>query len=102
MPTTISDAHCHFFSTPFFAALGGDAALAQLGWEPPGTAAALADRGVRGAGSHARGRAGAATAGWGAAGTRRGARGSVGGGARSPSRRARGADCEPAGRRRVG
>jgi len=40
----INDAHCHFFSTPFFAALGGDAALAKLGWEPPGTAAALADR----------------------------------------------------------
>jgi len=42
----INDAHCHFFSTPFFAALGGDAALAKLGWEPPGSAAALADRWV--------------------------------------------------------
>ncbi len=42
----INDAHCHFFSTPFFAPLGGDAALAQLGWEAPGTAAALADRWV--------------------------------------------------------
>ena len=42
----INDAHCHFFSTPFFATLGGDAALAKLGWEPPGTAEALADRWV--------------------------------------------------------
>jgi predicted TIM-barrel fold metal-dependent hydrolase len=41
---TINDAHCHFFSTPFFAALGGDAALARLGWEAPGDAARLADR----------------------------------------------------------
>ena len=40
----LNDAHCHFFSTPFFAALGGDAALAKLGWELPGTAEALADR----------------------------------------------------------
>jgi uncharacterized protein len=40
----LCDAHCHFFSTPFFAALGGDAALGKLGWEPPGTAVALADR----------------------------------------------------------
>ena len=29
----VNDAHCHFFSTPFFAALGGDAALARLGWD---------------------------------------------------------------------
>src|SRR5438874_3937621 len=42
----INDAHCHFFSTPFFAALGGDAAIAKLGWDPPGTAEALADRWV--------------------------------------------------------
>ncbi len=42
----VNDAHCHFFSTPFFAALGGDAAVAKLGWQPPGTAAALADRWV--------------------------------------------------------
>jgi predicted TIM-barrel fold metal-dependent hydrolase len=42
----INDAHCHFFSTPFFAGLGGDAALATLGWDPPGTAEALADRWV--------------------------------------------------------
>src|SRR5260221_10484093 len=40
----INDAHCHFFSTPFFGALGGDAAIAKLGWEAPGTAGALADR----------------------------------------------------------
>ena len=42
----INDAHCHFFSTPFFAPLGGDAALAKLGWDAPGTADALADRWV--------------------------------------------------------
>ena len=42
----INDAHCHFFSTPFFATLGGDAALAKLGWDAPGTAEALADRWV--------------------------------------------------------
>lgn len=42
----INDAHCHFFSTPFFAPLGGDAAVARLGWETPGTAEALADRWV--------------------------------------------------------
>jgi hypothetical protein len=44
MPATINDVHCHFFSTPFFAALGGDQALATLGWEAPGTAEGLADR----------------------------------------------------------
>ena len=42
----INDAHCHFFSTPFFASLGGDSALAKLGWDGPGTADALADRWV--------------------------------------------------------
>ncbi len=42
----INDAHCHFLSTPFFASLGGDAALARLGWDAPGTAEALADRWV--------------------------------------------------------
>jgi uncharacterized protein len=42
----INDAHCHFFSAPFFVSLGGDAALATLGWDPPGTAEALADRWV--------------------------------------------------------
>jgi predicted TIM-barrel fold metal-dependent hydrolase len=46
LPAALNDAHCHFFSTPFFAALGGDAALAQLGWDAPGTADALADRWV--------------------------------------------------------
>ncbi|PYR18385.1 MAG: amidohydrolase [Acidobacteria bacterium] len=42
----MNDAHCHFFSTPFFGALGGDAALAKLGWDAPGTAESLADRWV--------------------------------------------------------
>src|SRR5215510_11222626 len=42
----MNDAHCHFFSAPFFAALGGDAALAKLGWDPPGTAETLARRWV--------------------------------------------------------
>ena len=42
----INDAHCHFFSTPFFATLGGETALAKLGWDAPGTAVALADRWV--------------------------------------------------------
>jgi predicted TIM-barrel fold metal-dependent hydrolase len=40
----INDAHCHFFSAPFFAALGGDAALKKLEWDAPGSAEALADR----------------------------------------------------------
>jgi predicted TIM-barrel fold metal-dependent hydrolase len=53
----VNDAHCHFFSTQFFAALGRQledvdpgspdaTALAKLGWDPPGTAEALADRWV--------------------------------------------------------
>jgi len=42
----INDAHCHFFSTPFFASLGGETALAKLGWDAPGDAEALADRWV--------------------------------------------------------
>src|SRR5262245_30899406 len=42
----LNDVHCHFFSTPFFNALGGDAAIASLAWDPPGTAEALADRWV--------------------------------------------------------
>jgi predicted TIM-barrel fold metal-dependent hydrolase len=46
MPASLNDAHCHFFSTPFFAALGGDAAVAKLGWDAPGDAGALADRWV--------------------------------------------------------
>jgi predicted TIM-barrel fold metal-dependent hydrolase len=53
----LNDAHCHFFSTPFFAALGGDAALAQLGWDAPGTADALADRWVAELDRHRVGRA---------------------------------------------
>jgi hypothetical protein len=51
----MNDAHCHFFSTPFFAALGRqlkdadekaphETALSKLGWDAPGTAEALADR----------------------------------------------------------
>jgi uncharacterized protein len=42
----LNDCHCHFFSTPFFATLGGDTALATLGWDAPGSAEALADRWV--------------------------------------------------------
>src|SRR5258708_28104016 len=42
----INDAHCHFVSTSLCAPLGGDGALAKLGWEAPGTAEALADRWV--------------------------------------------------------
>ncbi|HZT78285.1 MAG TPA: amidohydrolase family protein [Vicinamibacterales bacterium] len=43
---TLNDAHVHFFSSPFFSALGGDAALATLQWNAPGSADALADRWV--------------------------------------------------------
>ena len=56
-----NDAHCHFFSTAFFAALGRglkdagpastvapeDAAIARLGWDAPGSPEQLADRWVR-------------------------------------------------------
>ena len=53
----VCDAHCHFFSAGFFAALGRDPAApaagdpavelpARLGWDPPGPPAALADRWV--------------------------------------------------------
>ena len=53
----INDAHCHFFSSRFFATLGsqltppvpGDPAVAvpeRLGWQPPGDPASLADRWV--------------------------------------------------------
>lgn len=42
----LNDTHCHFFSTPFFAALGGNAAITALAWDAPGTADALADRWV--------------------------------------------------------
>jgi len=41
---SLNDVHCHFFSAPFFAALGGDAALAALQWDAPGPSDALADR----------------------------------------------------------
>jgi hypothetical protein len=42
----VNDAHCHFFSMPFFAPLGGESAIARLGWDAPGTPEALADRWV--------------------------------------------------------
>jgi predicted TIM-barrel fold metal-dependent hydrolase len=42
----LNDTHCHFFSTPFYAAVGGDAAIKSLGWDAPGSAEALADRWV--------------------------------------------------------
>src|SRR5262245_62733744 len=42
----LNDVHCHFFSEPFFNALGGETAINSLGWDPPGTADALADRWV--------------------------------------------------------
>jgi len=59
----VNDAHCHFFSAAFFAALGKglkdsgpvssaravtpeDAAIARLGWDPPGSPERLADRWV--------------------------------------------------------
>lgn len=52
----VNDAHCHFFSQPFFAALGrqrpsgatsADRTAADLGWDPPGAPEELADRWVR-------------------------------------------------------
>ena len=53
----VHDAHCHFFSAAFFAALGHDPAAraagdpavelpARIGWDPPGPPEALADRWV--------------------------------------------------------
>jgi predicted TIM-barrel fold metal-dependent hydrolase len=52
----LNDAHCHFFSTTFFASLGrglkdagaapAAAAIAKLGWEAPGSPEQLADRWV--------------------------------------------------------
>jgi len=52
--TSINDAHCHFFSARFFAALAAQkgivaedpstAVTALLEWEPPGSPVALADR----------------------------------------------------------
>ena len=53
----LNDAHCHFFSPQFFTALGRQTTPPsenpavtipeQLGWDPPGTPAALADRWVK-------------------------------------------------------
>jgi len=50
----INDAHCHFFSDAFFAALGrrppplaeqpAAEVIRVLGWDPPGPAEELADR----------------------------------------------------------
>src|SRR5689334_5409985 len=48
----VNDAHCHFFSRPFFASLGGEPAIARLGWDPPGTAEELADRWANELGRH--------------------------------------------------
>src|SRR5260370_3551286 len=53
----LNDAHCHFFSRKFFAALGrglpgvdtghaADTAVARLEWEAPGAPEQLADRWV--------------------------------------------------------
>ena len=42
----INDVHCHFFSSSFFDALGGENAIAKLGWDAPGSPAELADRWV--------------------------------------------------------
>ncbi|RUA00566.1 MAG: amidohydrolase, partial [Candidatus Neomarinimicrobiota bacterium] len=53
----VNDAHCHFFSSRFFATLGSqttppltdDAAVAipeRLGWQPPGDPETLANRWV--------------------------------------------------------
>ncbi|MCY4026529.1 MAG: amidohydrolase family protein [Acidobacteria bacterium] len=64
----LNDAHCHFFSAGFFAALGRDPAApatgdpavelpARLGWDPPGTPEALADRWVAELDRHGVGRA---------------------------------------------
>jgi hypothetical protein len=41
---SLNDSHIHFFSQPFFSALGGDAALSTLQWDAPGSSEALADR----------------------------------------------------------
>jgi predicted TIM-barrel fold metal-dependent hydrolase len=53
---SLNDAHCHFFSSGFFRTLArersgqaddsGAGIAAQLGWDPPGTPDALADRWV--------------------------------------------------------
>lgn len=66
--TRLNDAHCHFFSAGFFAALGRDPAAprvddpavdlpASLGWDPPGPPAQLADRWVTELDRHGVGRA---------------------------------------------
>ena len=63
-----NDAHCHFFSAGFFAALGRDPAAPRvtdpavdlpsaLGWEPPGDPARLADRWIAELDRHGVGRA---------------------------------------------
>jgi len=49
---TLSDAHCHFFSSRFLEltapdAGGADAIAAKLQWDPPGTATELGDRWVK-------------------------------------------------------
>jgi predicted TIM-barrel fold metal-dependent hydrolase len=51
----VNDAHCHFFSTPFFEALSRQRGrtetaadvCAELGWDDPGTAYSLAERWIR-------------------------------------------------------
>ena len=40
----VNDAHCHFFSSRFFAPLGGERAIEKLGWNAPGSPEQLADR----------------------------------------------------------
>jgi len=41
-----NDCHCHFFSSQFFAPLGGPDAIEKLGWDAPGSPEQLADRWV--------------------------------------------------------
>src|SRR5438477_10596289 len=60
----LDDAHCHFFSTRFFASLvaspvaqGSSPALHMLGWDDPGTPDQLADRWVAELDRHAVARA---------------------------------------------
>jgi predicted TIM-barrel fold metal-dependent hydrolase len=57
----LNDAHCHFFSSRFLELLapGSDpnAVAASIGWDPPGTAADLADRWVSELNRHGVGRA---------------------------------------------
>ena len=67
-PTRLNDAHCHFFSAGFFAALAQDPAAprvadpavdlpAALGWEAPGEPPQLADRWMAELDRHGVGRA---------------------------------------------